>query len=195
MIAAEIAGKGAFEQLFVSTHNLDFLKYLRRLNSLEQQPNGKTKSRSKQYFIINRQGHYSTLLLMPKYLKEFGMEFNYLFSCIQQCSSIEVVDDSNFHLFYNFSNDARKFLKIYRYFKYPDFSEDKLERFFGEDKVPSILIDRINNEYSHLQGSTERAAMPVEVPEMVSTARLIIDKVKEDTHQYTAFMKSIGIDV
>ncbi|WP_145329933.1 AAA family ATPase [Paenibacillus xylanexedens] len=194
LIAAEIAGKGAFEQLFVSTHNLDFLKYLRRLNSLEQQPNGKSKSCSKQYFIINRQGHYSTLLLMPKYLKEFGTEFNYLFSCIHQCSCIDTVDDSNFHLFYNFGNNARKFLEIYLYFKYPDFSEDKLERFFGEDKIPSILIDRINNEYSHLQGSIERAAMPVEVPEMVSTARLIIDKVKEDAEQYTALMKSIGID-
>ncbi|WP_339223398.1 AAA family ATPase [Paenibacillus sp. FSL W7-1332] len=194
LIAAEIAGTGAFEQLFVSTHNLDFLKYLRRLNSLELQPNGKTKSCSKQYFVINRQGHNSTLLLMPKYLKEFGTEFNYLFSCIQQCSCIEVVDDSNFHLFYNFGNNARKFLEIYLYFKYPDFSEDKLERFFGEDRVPSILIDRINNEYSHLQGSIERAAMPVEVPEMVSTARLIIDKVKEDADQYTALMKSIGID-
>jgi len=194
LIAAEIAGKGAFEQLFVSTHNLDFLKYLRRLNYLEPKADGKLKSCSKQYFIVTRQGDHSTLLPMPKYLKEFGTEFNYLFSCIQQCSCIEVVDDSNFNLFYNFGNNARKFLEIYLYFKYPDFSEDKLERFFGEDKVPSILIDRINNEYSHLQGSIERAAMPIEVPEMVSTARLIIDKVKEDEDQYNAFMRSIGID-
>ncbi|MHA0856446.1 AAA family ATPase [Paenibacillus sp. CMAA1364] len=193
LIAAEISGKGAFEQLFISTHNLDFLKYLRRLNSLEQQANGKSKSCSKQYFIINRQGHYSTILLMPRYLKEFGTEFNYLFSCIYKCSCITTVDDSNYELFYNFGNNARKFLEIYLYFKYPDFSEDKLERFFGDDKVPPILIDRINNEYSHLQGSIERATMPVEVPEMVSTAKLIIDKVKEDGDQYSAFMRSIGI--
>ncbi|KOP67224.1 hypothetical protein AMS62_19690 [Bacillus sp. FJAT-18019] len=196
LIAAEIAQKGEYEQLFVSTHNLEFLKYLKRLNTLEQLPNGKTKSCSKQYFLINRQGINSTLLLMPKYLKEFVTEFNYLFSCIYQCSCINTIDDSNFSLMYNFGNNARKFLEIYLYFKYPDFSDDteKMIRFFGEDRVPSILVDRINNEYSHLKGSIERAAMPIEVPEMVSTARLIIDKIKEDPAQYTALMKSIGTD-
>ncbi|NHN34969.1 AAA family ATPase [Paenibacillus agricola] len=194
LIAVEVAEKGLFEQLFVSTHNLDFLKYLRRLNSFEQQTGGKPKSCSKQYFIINRLGHYSTLLLMPKYLKEYGTEFNYLFSCIYKCSCITTIDDTNFELFYNFGNNARKFLEIYLYFKYPDFSEDKLERFFGDNKVSSIIIDRINNEYSHLQGSIERASMPVEVPEMVSTAKLIIDKIKEDSDQYNALMSSIGVN-
>lgn len=195
LIAAEIAEKGSFEQLFVSTHNLDFLKYLRRLNSFEPQLNGKLKSSEKQYFIINRQGHYSIVLQMPKYLKDYGTEFNYLFSCIYKCSCITTVDDTNFELFYNFGNNARKFLEIYLYFKYPDFSEDKLHRFFGEDKVPAILTDRINNEYSHLKGSIERAAMPVEVPEMVATAKIIIEKVKEDNDQYNALLKSIGVPV
>jgi wobble nucleotide-excising tRNase len=193
LIAAEIAEKGLFEQLFISTHNLDFLKYLRRLNSYEQQSNGKFKSCGKQYFIVNRQGQYSNIQLMPKYLKEYGTEFNYLFSCIYKCSCISVVDDTNFELFYNFGNNARKFLEIYLYFKYPDYSKDKLQRFFGEHQVPSILIDRINNEYSHLEGSIERAAMPIEVPEMVSTAKLIIEKVKEDRDQYAALLNSMGV--
>lgn len=193
LIAAELAGKGSFEQLFISTHNLNFLKYLRRLNSFEQQPNGKQKSCGKQYFIICRQGHYSTILQMPNYLKEYGTEFNYLFACINKCSCVTTVDDTNYELFYNFGNNARKFLEIYLYFKYPDSSEDKLQRFFGEDKVPPILTDRLNNEYSHLQGAIERAAMPVEVPEMVSTAKLIIEKIKEDNDQYIALMNSIGI--
>jgi len=168
---------------------------VRRLNSFEPQTNGKLKSCEKQYFIINRQGHYSTILSMPRYLKDYGTEFNYLFSCIYKCSCITTVDDTNFELFYNFGNNARKFLEIYLYFKYPDFSEDKLQRFFGENKVPPILTDRINNEYSHLKGSIERAAMPVEVPEMVSTAKLIIEKIKEDSDQYAALMNSIGITV
>jgi wobble nucleotide-excising tRNase len=195
LIAAEIAEKGSFEQLFISTHNLDFLKYLKRLNRFEKQENGKLKSCEKQYFILNRQGQYSMLLQMPKYLKEYGTEFNYLFSCIYKCSCITTVDDTNYELFYNFGNNARKFLEIYLYFKYPDFSEDKLQRFFGEDRIPPILVERINNEYSHLAGSVERAAMPVEVPEMVSTAKLIIDKVKEDSNQYQALMNSIGLNV
>lgn len=195
LIAAEIAEKGSYEQLFVSTHNLDFLKYLRRLNTFELQGNGRPRSCEKQYLIINRHGSNSSVLQMPKYLKEYGTEFNYLFSCIYKCSCITAVDDTNFELFYNFGNNARKFLEIYLYFKYPDFSEDKLQRFFGEDRVPPTLTDRINNEYSHLTGSIERAALPVEVPEMVLTAKLIIDKVKEDSNQYAALMNSIGISV
>lgn len=195
LIAAEIAEQGSYEQLFISTHNLDFLKYLRRLNTFERQGNGKLKSCEKQYLIINRLGDNSSVQQMPKYLKEYGTEFNYLFACIYKCSCIAAVDDTNFELFYNFGNNARKFLEIYLYFKYPDFSEDKLQRFFGEDRVPSILTDRINNEYSHLTGSIERASMPVEVPEMISTAKAIIDKVKEDSEQYVALMNSIGVTV
>ncbi|KRF41932.1 hypothetical protein ASG93_22525 [Paenibacillus sp. Soil787] len=193
LIVAELAEKDIFEQIFVSTHNLDFLKYLRRLNSYEQQANGRLKNSGKQYFIINRQGHYSTILQMPKCLKEYGTEFNYLFSCIFKCSCIANVDDTNYELFYNFGNNARKFLEIYLYFKYPDYSDDKIQRFFGTDNIPPILIDRINNEYSHLSGSIERAIMPVEVPEMVSAAKLIINKLKEDPDQFSALMNSIGI--
>lgn len=134
------------------------------------------------------------LLQMPKYIKKYGTEINYLFSCIYKCSCITCVNHENFDLCYNFGNNARKFLEIYLYFKHSDFSEDKLQRLFGEDKVPHILTGRINNEYSHLKGSIERAAIP-EVPEMVSTAKLIIDKVKEDSNQYSALMNSIGITV
>lgn len=194
LIVAEIADKNLFSQLFISTHNLDFLKYLRRLKSFEKQKNGKYKECGKQYFIINRNGQYSELKKMPKYLKEYGTEFNYLFSCIHRCSLITTIDDSNYELFYNFGNNARKFLELYLYFKYPDYTHmnDKLERFFGENKVPPILIDRVNNEYSHLNGSVERAAMPVEVPEMAQIAKLIIEKLKEDSDQYSALMNSIN---
>lgn len=193
LIAAEIAESDSFDQLFVSTHNLDFLKYLRRLNSFEAQPNGKSKSCGKQYFIICRQGQYSTIFRMPNYLKDYGTEFNYLFACIYKCSCVTTIDDTNFDLFYNFGNNVRKFLEIYLYFRYPDFSQDKLEKYFGEDRVPSILTERLYNEYSHLQGAVERAAMPVEIPEMVSIAKLIIAKIKEDNDQYSALMNSIGV--
>lgn len=192
LIASQIARRGMFEQLFVSTHNLNFLKYLKRLKGYELKPDGGLKECGKQYFIITRHGQYSTIQKMPRYLKEYGTEFNYLFSCIYKCSRITNVDDTNYELLYNFGNNARKFLEIYLYFKYPDYSNDKLQRFFGDD-IPYILLERINNEYSHLNGTVERAAMPVEIPEMVATAKLIIDKIQEDRDQYDALLKSIGV--
>ena len=194
LLVAEIAEKGNFEQLFVSTHNLDFLKYLRRLKCFETQDDGKLKECNKQYFLIARQGKVSTLEKLPEYLKEYGTEFNYLFSCINKCASVSAVDDTNYELFYNFGNNARKFLEIYLYFKYPDFSkqDEKLQKFWGSETIPPILTDRINNEYSHLAGSVERASMPIEVPEMLTTAKQIIKKIKEDKEQYSALMRSIG---
>lgn len=189
LLLSEIVNRGTFEQLFISTHNLEFLKYLRRLNGKE----GK-KNYQKAYFQLIRSGKESTIQIMPKYLREYATEFNYLFQEIYNCSRMETIDDSNFASFYNFGNNARKFLEVFLYYKYPDFTDDlvKLERFFGEGLVPAILTDRMNNEYSHLSGNLERGSLPIEVPEMRSVAKLIINKLKEDEDQFTAFMNSIG---
>ncbi|RAY68866.1 hypothetical protein DP199_17460, partial [Enterobacter kobei] len=121
-------------------------------------------------------------------------EFNYLFHQIYKCSSISSVDDTNYITFYNFANNARKFFEIYLYYKYPDqgMNESTLRLFFGENKIPAILSDRINNEYSHLCGVFERGATPVEVPEMQTAALQIIERLKEDEDQYTALLNSVG---
>ncbi len=186
----ETKERARFKQLFVSTHNLDFLKYLKRL------PGALNKSKS-QYFIINRADQKSSVALMPKYLKEYVTEFNYLFNQIYKCASIEMVDDENYTTFYNFGNNTRKFFEIYLYYKYPNqgMNEETLRRFFGDEKVPAVLTDRINNEYSHLAGVFERGSAPIEVPEMTTTANFILQKIREkDPDQYSALLQSIGIE-
>lgn len=195
LLNTEIVSKSNFEQLFVSTHNLDFLKYLKRLKGKFLNHNAKMQDYAEAYFVVHRQDKKSTIGLMPKYLKDYVTEFNYLFHQIYKCACIEKVDDSNFTIFYNFGNNARKFLELYLYYKYPDDSKDieKLERFFDGEKIPAILIDRINNEYSHLCGVFERGATHIEVPEMKISAQLILDKLKADSDQYNALLKSIGV--
>ncbi|HHK5937231.1 TPA: AAA family ATPase, partial [Serratia marcescens] len=185
---------GIFKQLFISTHNLDFLKYLKRLKDSFIDNVGRKISFQKSYFVVIRSEKTSTIQVMPSYLKEYVTEFNYLFHQIYKCSTIDVIDDTNYITFYNFANNARKFFEIYLYYKYPDqgMSESTLNLFFGEDKIPAILSDRINNEYSHLCGVFERAATPVEVPEMKTAACQIIEKLKEDEGQYSALLKSVG---
>ena len=176
--------------MFVSTHNLDFLKYLKRL------PGALNKNKS-QYFIINRADQKSSVALMPKYLKDYVTEFNYLFNQIYKCASIEMVDDENYTIFYNFGNNTRKFFEIYLYYKYPNqgMNKETLRRFFGDEKVPAVLTDRINNEYSHLAGVFERGSAPIEVPEMTTTANFILQKIREkDPDQYSALLQSIGVE-
>lgn len=194
LLNAEIVSEGKFEQLFISTHNLDFLKYLKRLTGKFAAPDGKQKDYQKSYLVVVRQDMLSTIQVMPKYLKEYVTEFNYLFHQIHKCAAISVVDDTNYVTFYNFSNNARKFFEIYLYYKYPDqgMNEETLRLFFGEERIPAVLIDRINNEYSHLAGVFERGSTPVEVPEMQTAAQLIIERLKKDGDQYSALLKSIG---
>jgi wobble nucleotide-excising tRNase len=196
LIKLEIADNKKFEQLFVSTHNLDFLKYLKRLPGGNSHLQKKESKRKHQYFVIQRNDKLSTISLMPDYLIQFVTEFNYLFHQIHKCSEITVVDDSNYTTFYNFGNNARKFLEIYLYYKFPDNSKDieKMQKFFGDEKIPAVLTDRINNEYSHLCGVFERGSTPVEVPEMKSAAELIIKRLKKDKDQFDSLLKSIGVE-
>ena len=194
LLSSEIVSTGKFKQLFISTHNLDFLKYLKKLSGRFLDTDGKQKDYQKGYFVVARQDKTSSIRVMPRYLKEYVTEFNYLFHQIHKCAAIESIDDKNYTTFYNFGNNARKFFEVYLYYKYPDqgMTDETLRLFFGEEKIPAVLSDRINNEYSHLCGVFERGATPVEVPEMQTAARQILERLKEDKAQFSALLKSIG---
>ena len=69
LIDQHVVAKEQWTQFFISTHNLDFLRYLKRLHS------GKQRT----WFLIERQGDQSCLRSMPKYMKDHVTEFNYLF--------------------------------------------------------------------------------------------------------------------
>jgi wobble nucleotide-excising tRNase len=186
----EVKKRERFKQLFISTHNLDFLKYLKRLP-------GALNKKTSQYFIINRAGNTSSIALMPGYLKEYVTEFNFLFHQIYKCAHAQIDSDENHECYYSFGNNARKFLEAYLYYKYPNAvaNDDKLYRFFGDDALACSLTDRINNEFSHLAGIFERSIMPVDVPEMKTTANFILQKIKDkDPDQYSALLQSIGVE-
>jgi len=195
LISQEIVNSQIYSQLFISTHNLDFLKYLKRLPGAYQDEKKKDNKKNYQHFIIERNHDRSIIRLMPNYLKEYVTEFNYLFHQIHKCAAINSIDDTNYNTFYNFGNNARKFFEVYLYYKYPDqgMTEETLCLFFGKEKIPAVLMDRINNEYSHLCGVFERGSTPIEVPEMQTSARQIIERLKEDKDQYSALLKSVGV--
>lgn len=191
LINAEIIEKEEFEQIFISTHNLDFLKYLKRL------PGALNKTKSG-YFLISRENENSRIRIMPRYLKDYVTEFNFLFHQIYMCSTADQNDESQHSLFYNFANNTRKFLEAFLYYKYPNAIEkdDKLKRFFGDNRQASTMTDRINNEFSHLEGLFERSMTPIDIPEMKKTAQFILDKIKEkDNEQYEALLLSIGVEI
>jgi hypothetical protein len=132
---------------------------------------------------------------MPRYLKDYVTEFNFLFHQIYKCANAQSDSAEDYDYYYNFGNNARKFLEAFLYYKYPNAAkdDDKLEKFFGDDALAASLTDRINNEFSHLEGVFERSIQPIDVPEMKTVARFILRKIQEkDPDQYTALLQSIG---
>ena len=196
LINTKICGREHFEQLFISTHSLEFLKFLRRLPNAINDIKKKEKKRMYEYLIIERINSNSTINIMPKFLRDYVTEFNYLFSQIQKCvksENSENLDDSDYSPFYNFGNNARKFLEIYLFYKYPDSTSqiEKIKKFFDSEDISPILIDKINNEYSHAS-NFERGNLPFEASEMKKAAKLIIRKIKEkDKDQYNALVESV----
>lgn len=174
-----------FSQLFISTHNLEFLKYLYKL-----------KSKNTKLFLIEKEYTGSKIKEMPKYLQKYSTEFNYLFENIYVCSMTNNWNDSNYHILYNFGNNARKFLEIYIYYQYPIIAQnidERLEIFFGKGNIP-VFLHRINNEYSHLDGVVERGILPIDYMEAQLCAKAILSRIKEkNPEQFRALKESIGI--
>lgn len=191
-----------YKQLFISTHNLDFLKYLKRLSIPKKKipaGEGKTKSADDhEHFMIERNGASSNILLMPSYLKEYITEFHYLFHQIYKCKDQAAAADSH-EPFFGFGNNLRKFLEAFLFFKYPyhdDRSDafERIKKFFGEEEDTAVaLVNRLNNEFSHLEAVPDRGFKPVEIPEIAKVANYVLDKIyAADKVQYNALLKSIG---
>lgn len=189
-----------YQQLFVSTHNLDFLKYLKQLHIPSKKIDGegnKKKCHDCEYFVIERVGKHSKITIMPHYLKDYVTEFNYLFHQIYKCSEADISKHGH-ECFYNFGNNLRKFLEAFLFYKYPvkynnEKSTHKLKMFFGDENSSTALANRISNELSHLEEVFDRSMRPIDIPEIPRLAKYVIEKMKEkDKEQYDALMESIG---
>ncbi|EBD1736193.1 RloC protein, partial [Campylobacter jejuni] len=151
LIEAKIAKKikdNKYSQLFISTHNLDFLKYLKSLT-------GYDKNDKKSFMYLIEKTNNSDIKILPDYIRKYVTEFNYLFEQIfKNYNNTNITIDS----YYSLANNIRKFLDTYMYFKYPnnDSLMTKYYIFFGEENA--ILINRVINEFSHLE-NIERAKM------------------------------------
>jgi wobble nucleotide-excising tRNase len=175
-----------YPQVFISTHNLDFFKYMKCLSHPKNE---------QAFFLIERGKGHSQLRLMPSYMKKYQTEFVYLFHQVYLCQD-EPKSEADHERFYSFGNNLRKFLEAYLFFKYPFHGEnqaEKLTRFFGSDASAVAVTTRVSNELSHLQEIFDRSMRPVEVPEIPALAKFVIDRIREkDPDQCEALLRSIG---
>lgn len=192
-----------YKQFFISTHNLEFLKYLMKLTlpmekvkACNFQGCGSTKKNKKEdvgYYFIHKKNSISEIGLMPNYLKNFTTEFNFLFSEIWKCAEIE--QDVNPDQIYVIGNNMRKFMETYTYFKYPsnNSKNEYRKKFFIErDGFNYVaLIDRIMHEYSHTEDFFDRVMNPITSAEIKKAAKFIISRLEEvDKDQYEGLLNS-----
>lgn len=194
LISSKIVKSEKFKQLFVSTHNLDFLKYLKRLH--DKKSDNRT-SWQRNYFLIDRTDSSSQIRPMPQYLKKYATEFNYLFEQLYLCATAKTEDAEIKHdCFYNYGNNARKFLNAYLFYHHPNPQMDdgiKLQKFLGDD-IAYELLDRLHNEHSHLEEFPDRSMKPIDIPEMQKSAKLILTKISEkNSDQFNGLCESIDI--
>jgi wobble nucleotide-excising tRNase len=199
LIESIIAKPKKYCQLFISTHNLDFLKYLKQLTFPKYKPaeNAKEK-RDVKHFLIERKSKSKIILkLAPDYLKNYITEFNYLFSQIYNCSESENQKISEDYQ-YNFGNNMRKFLEAYLFYKYPSDKlsfDERIRKFFNDD-VSYNLVRRVVNEYSHLEGSFDRALVPIDIEAIKQVSQAVMNKIKtQDEEQYNALIDSVKNEV
>ncbi|HHP6489076.1 TPA: AAA family ATPase [Acinetobacter baumannii] len=200
-----ICKEKSYRQLFISTHNLEFFKYLRKLTIPKKRTHIKSCSdpsctsakkndnEDLSFYLINKENNISKLDVLPNYLRKYNTEFNYLFSQIWNCAQVktELTPDQ----IYNFSNNMRKFFEVYSYFKYPsdqNKSEFRENFFDSENNLNQFkLIDRIANEYSHAEEIFDRTMKPISSQEMISAAKFILERLKaNDLTQYNALVQS-----
>ncbi|WP_163410704.1 AAA family ATPase [Flavobacterium ajazii] len=199
LIESIIAKPKKYGQLFISTHNLDFLKYLKKITFPEKYQPIPTEKKisSLQHFIIERKGKSNTQLnLAPNYLKNYITEFNYLFDQIYKCSTADT--ETIAHNFqYNFGNNMRKFLEAYLFYKYPSHMltlDQRIDKFFEGEQISINLVNRVVNEYSHLGEHFERSLEPIDVDAIVKIARAVLHRIKNtDRDQYDALIESITL--
>ncbi|EFV1179875.1 AAA family ATPase [Campylobacter coli] len=219
LIEAKIAKKiknNKYSQLFISTHNLNFLKYIKRLkkSKSKQSKNDEKEYDFPQYYFIEKSVkesmETSEVKKLPKCLEKYTTEFNYLFEQIYKFKNIDGINDEDLKtsLVYNFGNNLRKFLEIYLFFKYPNnfesLDKELIERFFNDtyqsdridenhQKMVASIINRYQNEYSHLREILSRGMQPIDIEESKKIAKFILETIKQnDKQQYKALVKSIG---
>jgi len=198
LIEAIIAKPKNYSQLFISTHNLDFLKYLRKLtspNKFKFDPVGKDIPGLANFILERKNINKVQLNIAPEYLRNYITEFNYLFDQIYKCSiSDEELISHDYH--YNFGNNMRKFLEAYLFYKYPTHKlnfERRLSNFFDEDQVSISLINRVINEYSHLGDNFERGLEPVDSASIILISKAVLNRIRIiDLAQYDALIDSIN---
>jgi wobble nucleotide-excising tRNase len=130
------------QQLFISTHNFEFLCLLKELPG--------NSHKFKNYFLVKRLTRdSSTLTRMPSSIVSYHSEYHYLYSVIRDFHKLK--DKSDIGQLIALPNAVRRFLELYTMARLPtkDNVDTRAEKLFGAEKAKRIL--KVLHYFSHSQ--------------------------------------------
>lgn len=170
------------EQIYIFTHNFDFLKLL--LNWAKHVPDREGK---KGYYMIKNsyrdKKRCAYLDKMDKELCEYESEYHYLFKILKEFES-----DGTIAQAYPIPNIARKVLDTFLLFRVPSGrgSYDKLEKIketteFDHNKISAVY--KFTNDQSHITGSGFDPALVQETQKNVKYLLQMIEEVSPEHYK------------
>lgn len=132
--------KTTCKQLFISTHNFEFLYLVKELKL-------SGKNSTSNYLIKRTSPQQSSILDMPKSLLQYQSEYHFLYTVLRDFH--ESADKSNFEVLMLLPNAVRRFLELYTYSKIPGTGsvDERADKLFGNEKSKRLL--KVFHFFSH----------------------------------------------
>jgi len=181
-------GNKRCKQLFISTHNLEFLNLIKRFIKNELNKKNDQKLGDAPFYYMERRfnsiANHSTLIKLPMQLKRFNSEYSYLFSLLYEFKNNPSED---FKMLFLLPNITRRFLEAFLGFKKPA-SESwtkKLEILLPDESDINLVVKFVH-EYSH-NNTSERLLRFPDFSECKQIVLLVLDSLeKADEIHYKA---------
>lgn len=167
------------EQVFVLTHNFDFMRLL--INWMKRLKNKKEYLMLKNK-VVNGGSRIAYIDKLDKILEVHETEYQYLFSILKEYQL-----DQSLEKVYPMPNIARKFLETFLAFRVPnsDSFYEKMEK-VNYDPIKKNAIYKFANHECHITG---KGFDPSLVPEANKIIPNLLDMVHEDSEEHYKYLE------
>lgn len=174
--------KLTIKQLFISTHNFEFLGLAKELP---------IKKNRRNYYFVKRVGiDTSAFITMPTSIIQYSSEYQYLWSVIYEFHVS--TDKSNLEVLLGLPNALRRFVELYTYSKCPtnESVDRRADIVFGPEKSKRIL--KLLHYFSHsnnLLGISQNNDLICDIENVVDE---LIGLIRLDQQHYSALMRGLS---
>jgi len=172
------------EQLFLATHNFEFLGLIRELPI--------SKQRRKYYFVSRVSPTQSSLVNMPDSIIRYSSEYQYLWSVIHAFHTS--ADKTDITILLALPNAVRRFIELYTYAKVPSGSgvsvDVRAQKVFGSEESKRIL--KVLHYFSHsnnIVGVSRNSDLLCDIENVVAE---LVAHIQLDTLHHEALMDAIS---